>query len=311
MRDYTSPAQLVGVTTAHHGTLLDKDGLDPAEALFRAETDGLDDRAVDFESALELLQPQVVLECIPQNIRSGEPSLGMLRTAIDRGVHVITANKAPVALAYRDLRSRATERGVQMRFESTILDGLPIFRWVAESPDLAPVWVRGILNATSSMVLESVQLGGSRARGLARAQARGIAEADSVLDLDGWDAAAKAALLGNVWMNGALRVVDVVRAGSDDIKDKELVERAELNESVRLVVEIARDAAGNVKAKVGPVALEPGDPLHGLPGSRGAIQIRTADGRGFCLRQDASGLDDAAAGMMMDLEAIVSGRPQP
>jgi len=309
LREAEVSAELVGVLTAHHGQLVSGSGLDPGEALLRVETDDLERGGLeDFEGTLDSVQPEVVLECIPQNIRSGEPALAMLRATLDRGIHAVTANKAPVALAFQDLRERATGQGVQLRFEATVLDGMPLFLWVGSTPGFELVRARGILNATSSNVLESVQLGGTRARGLARAQARGVAEADSVLDLDGWDAAAKAALLGNVWMGGSLRVVDVVRAGCEDVKDARLREAAEAGEDYRLVATVIRTEHG-VQAKVQPEALEPGDPLHGLPGTRGGIVVEAADGRAVCLRQSRSGLEDAAAGMWMDVAAIQTGLP--
>lgn len=310
MRDWDAPIQLVGVTTSHHGTLVARDGVDAGEALVQLETDGLPEESAPFEEVLERVQPQLVLECIPQNIRSGEPALGMLRTCLDQGIHVVTANKAPIALAYRDLKERAQAAGVQVRFEATVLDGMPLFQWYGELPGIRVRKVRGILNSTSSMVLEAVGLGGTRQRGLARAQARGIAEADSVLDLDGWDAAAKAALLANVWMDGALRVVDVHRAGCDDVKDSVIQQAAENGMQYRLVVTVERTDDG-VVARVGPEPLEEADPLYGLRGSQGAITVTTDHDTATTLVQATSGLDDAAFGMLMDVRAIVAGRPQP
>lgn len=309
LREGEVSAQLIGVLTAHHGQMLSPSGLDPAETLLRVETDDLERGGLeDFEGALERVKPDVVIECIPQNIRSGEPALTMLRTSLDRGIHAVTANKAPVALAYRDLRARSEASGAQLRFEATVLDGMPLFLWVRSTPGFEPVRARGVLNVTSSNVLESVQLGGSRPRGLARAQARGVAEADSVLDLDGWDAAAKAALLGNVWMGGSLRVVDVVRAGCEDVKDAKLREAAEAGEEFRLVATVVRTSEG-VQATVQPEALQLGDPLYGLPGTRGGVVVEAKDGRAVCLRQARSGLEDAAAGMWMDVAALQAGLP--
>ncbi|MGF1510111.1 MAG: hypothetical protein ACFB9M_11490 [Myxococcota bacterium] len=297
--------QLVGVVTAHHGGLLDEDGLDPGEALLAVETDNMASVPSDFEAVLEAVSPDLLLECIPQNIRSGEPAVTFMRAALGRRIHVVTSNKAPIALAGRDLKARARESGVQVRFEATVLDGLPVFAWLENTPGLDVCRVRGILNATSSMVLESVSQGGSRARGLARAQARGIAEADSVLDLDGWDAAAKAALLANVWMGGSVRVVDVVRSGCDDVKDAKLRASEEAGLQYRIVADVQKDQLGNIKAQVQPQALGPDDPLHGLRGSQGGMVVTARDGRSFCLRQHASGLHDAALGMLMDVQMIV------
>ena len=275
------------------------------------ETQGLgEDAPSDFKKILEACRPEVLIECIPQNIRSGEPALGFHRTAIDMGIHVVTANKAPIVLGYRDLRHRAAKANVQFRFEATTLDGLPIFQFVSSLEDLQVTRVRGILNATSSVVLESVALGSTRSRGLARAQAQGIAEADSVLDLDGWDAASKAALLANVWMGGALRVVDVARTGCENLKDDKIRASAEAGARYRLVAEIERSTDGNIRASVEPIALEPGDPLYALKGPQGGVTIETDAGHAFTLLQKTSGLDDAAFGIINDVRSIANGGKQ-
>jgi homoserine dehydrogenase len=312
LRDKAGPIDLVGVITAHHGRMLQASGVDPSLALNMVESEGLGESAPeDFKKLLEVAQPNVIVECIPQNIRSGEPALTYLRTALDMGIHVVTSNKAPIVLGYRDLRHRAAKADVQFRFEATVLDGLPLFTLMSNMPQVQVTRVRGVFNATSSVVLESVQVGSSRSRGLARAQAQGIAEADSVLDLDGWDAAAKVALIANVWMGGALRVVDVARTGCDAIKDEKIRESAEHGAHYRLVGEVERREDGQIaKATVEPIALEPGDPLYPLRGPAGGVIIDTDQGHSFTMLQRTSGIDDAAFGMMQDCLAILSGAAQ-
>lgn len=280
------------------------------EALSRLESDGFPNLGpAEFPAILDHCRPDAVVECIPQNIRSGDPSLGYLKTGLDRGLHVVTANKAPVALGYRDLSARAREQGVHFGFEATVLDGLPLFRWMKTLGDRSVASVRGVLNQTSSLVLEAVALGASRARGLARAQARGIAEADSVLDLDGWDSAAKAALLANVWFGASLRVVDVVRAGCEDVKDAKIREAAEEGMQYRLVTTVDRGEDSRARASVQPEPLKPDDPLFTPRGSQGAIHVQLDDGLSFTLRQSSSGLDDAALALLMDLEVARGSRP--
>lgn len=303
------PVKLVGVVTGHHGRRFETDGLDPQQALSLIEGDGLtNDGPNDPRKIIELARPNVIVECVPQNIRSGEPSLTYLRTALDMGVHAVTANKSAIALGYRDLRHRAAKNNVTFRFEPTVLDGLPVFTFLSSLAPLEIRKVRGVLNGTSSLVLESVQLGSTRSRGLARAQAQGIAEADAVLDLDGWDAAAKAALIGNVWMGGALRVVDVVREGCEAVKDDEL-RRAADKAHYRLLAEIVRGSDGGVRASVRPSALEPGDPFYALRGAAGGIQVETSAGA-FTLLQGSHGLEDAAYGLALDCWSVWSGAPQ-
>ena len=259
---------------------------------------------------IEATRAEALIECVPQNIRSGEPALSFMRAALDAGVHVITTNKAPIVLGYRDLRHRAAKSKTAFRFEATVLDGLPLFAFLAQLRHTGIRKIRGVLNATSSVVLESVALGSTRSRGLARAQAQGIAEADSVLDLDGWDAAAKSALLANVWMGGALRVVDVARTGIDTVKDVEVERAQQAGAKFRLVAEIERYDDGHIRASVEPFALEGGDPLYGLRGGQGGIVVYTDQGHEHAFLQQTHGLDDAAYGIMQDGWAIVEQAPE-
>lgn len=311
LRDRGGPIDLVGVVTAHRGRVIRPEGLDPSLALNMVESEGLGDEApADITQLIQMSGAQAIVECVPQNIRSGEPALSFMRSALDLGVHVITANKAPIVLGYRDLRHRAARSGAQFRFEAAVLDGLPIFTLMTHLPQTRVTRVRGVLNATSSVVLEALSMGSTRSRGLARAQAQGIAEADSVLDLDGWDAAAKAALLANVWMDGALRVVDVARTGLETLKDDKVREAAEVGGRFRLVANIERSDDGNIRASVEPIALEAGDPLYGLRGNQGGVVVHTDAGQRFVMMQETAGVDDAALGIIHDCRAILGRFPQ-
>lgn len=294
-------ALLVGVATAHHGRRVSPSGLDPTEIISAVEADGLGtDAPADVRALLELSRADVLVDCVPQNVRSGEPSLSFLRAALDSGVHAVTANKSAVALGWHDLKGRVGR--AQLRYEAAVLDGLPLFTLLRSLPDVRIRRVRGVLNGTSSLVFESVQNGASRTRGLARAQAQGIAEADAVLDLDGWDAAAKAALFANVWMGAKLRIVDVVREGTDAVKD-DVLKKAAATHRYRLVAEIVRSDEGAVRATVKPEALEPGDPLYALRGSAGGVVLETSHGT-FTLLQQTHGLDDATTGLFVDLAQL-------
>lgn len=311
LRDRGGPYEIVGIVTGHHGRRTAPDGLDPSMALNLVESQSLGNEGPDaLTEIIEETRPEVMIECVPQNIRSGEPALSFMRMALDAGIHVVTANKAPIVLGYRDLRHRAAKSKAAFRFEATVLDGLPLFSFLAQLRHTGIRRIRGVVNATSSVVLESVALGGTRSRGLARAQAQGIAEADSVLDLDGWDAAAKSALLANVWMGGALRVVDVARTGIDVLKDNEIKRAYEVGAKFRLVAEIERSDDGNIRASVEPVALEGGDPLYGLRGGQGGLVVYTDQGHEHALLQQTHGLDDAAYGLMQDGWAIGAQAPE-
>lgn len=297
------PISLVAVATARHGVMQDPSGIDPILALNLVQSTGLGE-GPPMPKLLKTAEPELLIECIPQNIRNGEPALSYLKRALDMGIHVVTANKTPVLLGLSSLRAEAEKRGLGFRFSATILDGLPVFSAVHALQGDAVIGFRAVLNATSSIVLEGVQDGQSRSRGLARAQAQGIAEADPVLDLDGWDAAAKVALLINLWMNEAFSMNDVAREGIEGLKDRFLMEEAKEGLRYRLLAEVERSSDGKLRASVEPKGLSPEDPLYGLSGGCGGICLKTRRGMQFSLLQGRHGVLDAADAMLRDALSI-------
>ena len=105
---------------------------------------------------------------------------------------MITANKGPAAFAYRELARDAKQAKRRFLFEGAVMDGIPIFNLVRETlPAVAITGFRGVVNSTTNYMLTAMEQGQSFDAALAEMQARGIAEADPRLDVDGWDAAAK------------------------------------------------------------------------------------------------------------------------
>lgn len=164
-------------------------------------------------TALDLLQEvraDVLLEATPVNLRDGEPALSFVRAAIEAGLDVVLANKAPLALAYADLHRRAQARGVRLAFSATVCGGLPVVN--VGMRDLVAAQVRrveGIFNSTSNYILTQMAAGQSYDDALAEAQRRGIAEADPSLDVDGWDTANKLTIVANAVLGFPATVADV------------------------------------------------------------------------------------------------------
>ena len=109
-------------------------------------------------------------------------------------MHVITANKGPIAHAYAALHEAARAAGVSFRFESTVMDGAPVYNMVRNSlPGVEVLGFTGVLNSTTKIVVEAMREGLSMEEGIRVARRLGIAEADACYDIDGWDSAAKTA----------------------------------------------------------------------------------------------------------------------
>ena len=119
------PFRLVGIHTARHGTAIDPKGL-PADPAFGPA-------ASSVAEFLAAVPAEVMVELTPLNPLTGEPAISNIRAAFHRRMHVVTANKGPIAHAYAALRRHARECGVELRFESTVMDGTPVLNQIGRA----------------------------------------------------------------------------------------------------------------------------------------------------------------------------------
>ena len=102
----------------------------------------------------------VVFEATSLNRRAGQPAIDHIKAALERGAHAISANKGPIVYAYRELRDLAQSKGRRFLFESTVMDGTPIFSMFPHSlPAVELRGFRGILNSTTNVVLTEMEKG--------------------------------------------------------------------------------------------------------------------------------------------------------
>jgi len=211
----------------------------------------------------------------PLNIRSGQPALDHIRKALSKGMHVVTANKGPLAYAYDELSSLARSRGLQFRFEGTVMDGTPVFNLVERTlPGCEVEGVRGLLNSTSNYVLTEVSRGKGMEDALGDAVRLGFAEADPSLDVDGWDAAAKITVLANVLMGAGSNPNRVDRTGIRGI-DPESVRKAAVSGMKYKLVASAEKAEGEVRTCVRPELVGSEDLFWSVDGRSSAITLKT------------------------------------
>src|SRR5205807_1223829 len=140
-------------------------------------------------------QADVLFEATSLNVDNGEPAVDHICAALEHGAHAITANKGPIVHAYRALRDLAAAREKRFLFESTVMDGVPIFSLFDEMPAIHLQGFHGILNSTTNVILSEMEKGLSFEAALKKAQELGIAETVPTHDIDDWDAAVKTAAL--------------------------------------------------------------------------------------------------------------------
>ena len=302
-------SRVTGIATGRHGVAMDARGLDLRRCLQLVDADGLGTlhRAAPVRSVADFIrrvEADVLLELTTLAPRSGEPATSYLKQALARGLHAVTANKGPVAFALPRLRRLARDHGVLFLHEGAVMDGTPVFNLAAHClPGVRVTGFRGVLNATTGLILSRMERGATLAEALEEARRRGIVEADPRHDLDGWDAAVKGCVVANALMGAALRPTDVRRSGIRRVKADRLRRLARDGRSVRLVVRGSR-RAGRVRVSVRPEEVAPGDPLR-TSGADTVLLLSTDLMGELGLFEGGATVDQTAYALLSDLVTIV------
>ncbi len=278
---------LISVATARSGFIYREDGLDIRTLLELAAAQRsltTHPGIVRWEHTLEGLRAtggDVLAEATPTNLRDAEPAMSHMRTALSLGMHVVTANKGPAALAASELLALARQHGVQLRMESTVMAGTPVISTIREGMAGANVQaLRGILNGTTNYILSAMATGRDYAEVLAEAQAQGYAETDPTADVEGYDALAKTLILSALVFSRSLKPEQVARQGITAVTREQVQQAIDQQRRIKLVASL-RLLAGNdgkepvLEARVEPLALPLTDPLAHVDGVMNALTIHT------------------------------------
>jgi homoserine dehydrogenase len=290
------PFRIVGIHTARHGTALQEFGL-PVQPKFGPA-------AASVDEFLDRAAADVVVEITTLNPTTGEPALSHIRAAFARGRHVITANKGPIAHAYSALKEEARMAGVEFRFESTVMDGAPVFNMVRNNlPGVRVLGFTGALNSSSKVVIAAMQAGKSMDDGVAEARRLGIAEADASYDIDGWDSAAKASVLANVLMDARMTPLQVERRGIARLTPERVCKLAESRKTICLISR-GRVTPSGIRLRVRAEVLADTDLLASPQGTSNLILLHT-DLMGTVGTVSISpGVEQTAYGLVSDLVDI-------
>ena len=252
----------------------------------------------------------VVVETTTLDIVRGEPATRHIRTALAGGAHVVTANKGPVAFAYRALARAAARAGRRFLFEGAVMDGVPVFNLVRETlPSVRVKAFRGVVNSTTNFILTAMEQGRPFDAALKEMQARGIAEADASLDVDGWDAAAKTAALANVWLGADITPHDVDRRGITTADGPAAAAAMAAGRRLKLVARARREGR-RIVARVAPEELPGDDPLARIEGQQNAIILETDLLDEIAVVQRGGNLTHTAYALLSDLVTIARATPQ-
>lgn len=273
--------QIVAICNRRHGCVYDPAGLDPVTLLDSIRATGtLDSIPASLHDwdALRVIHESnadVIAELSYTDLKTGEPALTHLRSALEQGKHVVTTNKGPIALYYPELKALANARGVEIGVEGTVMSGTPALHFGQDLLAAAGIQrIRGIVNGTTNYILTQMGAGATYAAALAEAQARGYAEADPTGDVEGYDAAAKMVILANLLMGASLSLPDVDRTGITQLTRQDIAAAQARGQVWKLLGSVER-SNGSVTASVSPMCLAVTHPLASVSGATNALTFTT------------------------------------
>jgi len=249
-------------------------------------------------SGLDLInniEADVLIETTASNYKDAEPGMTHITAAMKRGMHIISVNKGPLALAFPSLLELATYNQVLLRFSGTVGGGTPILDYAKNSLSGERITsFAGILNGTTNYILTNMANGKSYESALKDAKGKGYVEADESLDLDGFDAAAKLVILANWVMGMKVTLPDVNRTGIRNVTSEDIKKASKNQCAVKLI------ASCNKELIVSPIEISLNDPLC-VDGTLNAIAFTSEHSGTQTITGKGAGGIETASSILRDL----------
>ena len=302
--------RITGVATRRLGWIASRDGLDPLllAGSSAPRWDLLPHVLPPHGNVRDWLQEahaDVLFEATSLNAHTGQPAIDHIRTALESEVHAITANKGPLVYAYEELARLAAAKQRRFLFESTVMDGVPIFSLFRDSlPTVRVRGFRGVLNSTTNLILTGMEEGLSFEESLKKAQDIGVAETDPSDDVDGWDGAVKVAALVRVLMDIPVKLDQIQRNGIRGLDGERVRAARHAGIPYKLVCR-ASSLGDGIQASVRPEQVPLSDPLAHVTGTSSVVYFETDTFPGLAITEDNPGLEATAYGMLADFVRAV------
>lgn len=242
-----------------------------------------------------------IIELTHTNIKNGEPGLTHIRKALINKINVVTGNKGPILLKYKELKELANENKVSLMAGCTTGGALPsINGGVIEVAGSEITYMECILNGTTNYILtEMSDKNISYEEALITAQKLGIAELNPEIDVEGYDTAIKIIILANIILNANLTLKDVKIKGITNVKSEYLKKLKEEGKKLKLIGIIKNDK--EVKVEVQLCEIDRNHPLYCVDGKNKGITYKTDSIGDITIIGGASGTENAAAAILRDL----------
>jgi homoserine dehydrogenase len=305
---------VVAVSDFVKGAAYDPKGLDLAKLLALAKENRISEYpgAKTGWNALDTIaksNADVVIEATYTDIKTAEPAYSHFKAALNSGKHLVTTNKGPTALFFREVAALAKSKKVQFRYEGTVISGTPALNLAAlclAGNEIREI--RGIVNGTTNFILTNMEKGKSYADALKEAQDLGFAEAIPDADVEGFDAMAKVVILAKAVMGADIKVADVDRTGITKITLDDITAAKAEGKRWKLIGRVAREG-GAVRASVRPEKLDIADPLAGVGGATNALTFSTDLIRNVTIIGPGAGKIETGYSILVDLLAIHRSAP--
>ena len=261
---------------------------------------------VNAIEAFDYLKPgeTVVIEVTPSNYVNGEPAKTHLLEAFKRGIHVVTANKGPLALYFNEIIKEARRNNVEFRFKATVMAGTPFIDYLSYGYFGRKVEkVYGIVNATTNYILNKMYEGEiSFEEALRRAQVEGYAEPEPSLDVDGWDPGAKVSIISGI-LGNHVPIHNVVRVSLREITLDDVLKAKREGYTIKYIA--SYDGLMG-EARVEPKQVEANSYIAKVSGSRNLIVVESDGGLKTIVEGPGGGPKPTALTILSDVALIAA-----
>lgn len=304
LTNYGIDSKIVAVADSK-GVAIDEKGINISDILsVKKNNKSVSDLSIGDKSKtsidlIEEIDAELLVDATPTNIQDGEPSASLLESAMKTKKNIITANKGPLALAFSSIIEKADYNNVILKYSATVGGGTPILEFGRKCLEADRILeMHAILNGTTNYILtEMDDRGLSFQDALKEAQELGYAETDPTLDVDGFDAAAKLVIMGNLLLGKELVLNDLKIEGIRDITQKDITKAKDNGNTIKLIASV------NNMAKVEPVIISKDDPMS-VAGALCSVKfVSEFAGEEIIIGKGAGGMETASA-MIRDLVEI-------
>ncbi|WP_425456795.1 homoserine dehydrogenase [Aeromicrobium piscarium] len=288
-----APIELVGIAVRREGRRRD---LDVPDDLFTTDAMALVARG-DLDVVIEV-------------IGGIEPARGLILAALENGASVVTANKALLAEDGATLYEAAEKAERDLYYEAAVAGAIPIVRPLSDSLAGDRVTrVLGIVNGTTNFILDAMSTTGAGFNdALDEAQRLGYAEADPTADVEGFDAAAKAAILAGLAFHTRVHISDVHREGITDVTAADVRSAAEIGSVVKLLAICELGPSGEVSARVHPAMIPDSHPLASVRGAYNAVFVESEGAGQLMFYGPGAGGAPTASAVLGDVVSVARHR---